>query len=101
MKSQKKVTRPCPRLTANILSRLFYGWLFPLFRLGHQRSLQLTDIFRTPPQDDPVKTSLVLSREWKRQLKSRAQSASIVMAIIKAYGVRYILTSQLLFVAVS
>ena len=102
MKLFKQVTKDNPTLQSNIVSRLFYAWMFPLFKLGFRRSLQLSDLFRPPPSDDPVKVTYELSREWHKQMdKPDKSKVSLTAAIFNAFGLRYLLACQLLVIAVS
>lgn len=44
-----------PRATANPVSRLFFWWVFPLFRVGGKRELDIDDLYNVLEEDESGK----------------------------------------------
>ncbi|OXU16308.1 hypothetical protein TSAR_005794, partial [Trichomalopsis sarcophagae] len=93
MNSARKVcSNPNPKLYANLLSRLLFSWLYPLFKQGKYHELEAKDLYNVLPEDlsgslgDRLEScwtrELAESREGKRKPKFRK-------AIVKYLGWSY------------
>jgi ATP-binding cassette subfamily C (CFTR/MRP) protein 4 len=96
-----QITEVCPYDSASLLSRITYLWVFGLFNLGYKKSLVITDLFSHPKEDDPWKASLDLEYQWNRQLnlvkEGKQKKPSLLTAIIRAFGWKYLIACQGLF----
>ncbi|KAG0152553.1 hypothetical protein CROQUDRAFT_55936 [Cronartium quercuum f. sp. fusiforme G11] len=78
----------CPIVYANIFSRLTFGWITPLMRLGKKQVLTEADLWRLPRADHAEALSDRLRKYWLAQLAS--PKPSLIIAVVRAYGVPYL-----------
>ncbi|KAK4053428.1 hypothetical protein OIV83_001593 [Microbotryomycetes sp. JL201] len=68
----------CPRLRANIFSRLTFSWLTPMMKTGYHKFLTEEDLWALPPDDTAHALGDRLSKAWeKRKDAARSKNASI------------------------
>ncbi|XP_077987383.1 ATP-binding cassette sub-family C member 4-like [Glandiceps talaboti] len=93
MEKFKTESQKNPGATANRLSWLVFWWLNPLFKYGYTRSLGVEDMYETLPEDSAEKLSNALEREWKKEVneKKRGNNASLAKAIVRTFGVKFML----------
>ncbi|XP_070538062.1 ATP-binding cassette sub-family C member 4-like isoform X3 [Ptychodera flava] len=89
----KKEAQKNPIQTANIISKLFYWWLNPLFKHGYSRALEVKDMYKTLPEDSAEKLSDDLERQWNKELRKHHEGgkASLAKAIGRTFGFQYAL----------
>lgn len=46
MDTTQQKFRPNPRDSNNILSKLFFTWTIPIFKMGYKKVLQMEDMYR-------------------------------------------------------
>ncbi|MEQ2186827.1 Multidrug resistance-associated protein 4, partial [Goodea atripinnis] len=51
MEPLEKEKEDNPSATANLLSKIFFCWLNPLFRAGYKRRLEEDDMYKVLPED--------------------------------------------------
>lgn len=51
METIQRKLQPNPRENSNILSKLFYIWLLPLFRKGYTKPLEMDDMYQPLDSD--------------------------------------------------
>lgn len=78
----------CPIVYANIFSRLTFGWITPLMRLGKRQFLTEADLWRLPRSDQAEVLGQRLSNHWHTQLESG--KPSLFIAAARAYGLPYL-----------
>ncbi|KAF7327458.1 ABC protein [Mycena kentingensis (nom. inval.)] len=59
-----------PMSDASLLSRLTYSWITPLLRLGYQRTLQATDLWRVAPEHEAGYVAEKLDAAWERRVQA-------------------------------
>uniref|UniRef100_A0A1A7XAW0 Multidrug resistance-associated protein 4 n=2 Tax=Nothobranchiidae TaxID=405002 RepID=A0A1A7XAW0_9TELE len=98
----EKVSRDAktnPAATANLLSRVFFWWLNPLFRTGYKRRLEEDDMFEVLTEDKSEYVGQDLQRYWDREVHNAAKEMRapglgkvIIRCYWKSYGVLGIFT---------
>lgn len=81
----------CPILDANIFSRLTFGWITPLMRVGKRQCLTENDLWRLPRADQADSLSEQLATRWQAQLKT--SKPSLIIAVARAYGLPYLVAA--------
>ncbi|KAF8747849.1 ABC transporter transmembrane region [Rhizoctonia solani] len=76
-----------PYERANIYSRLTFGWMTPLMKLGYSRFISEKDMSALSPTDTAHSLSNRLQQQWSKQLESK--SPSLWGALARAYGGQY------------
>ncbi|GAB1525242.1 hypothetical protein RhiTH_008400 [Rhizoctonia solani] len=76
-----------PYERANIYSRLTFGWMTPLMKLGYSRFISEKDMSALSPTDTAHSLSDRLQQQWSKQLESK--SPSLWGALARAYGGQY------------
>ncbi|CAK9794749.1 ATP-binding cassette sub-family C member 4 [Anthophora plagiata] len=74
MDASKKYDNPNPKLSANLLSKLIFWWLKPLFSYGRTHDLEVKDIYNVMPKDVSQHLGDKLERNWIRELKSAEEA---------------------------
>ncbi|KAK3795777.1 hypothetical protein RRG08_031858 [Elysia crispata] len=84
---------PNPTITANILSKMLYWWLNPLFKKGYKGWLEESDMYNVCPSDSSKTTGEKLKRAWNKELERQklGKQASFLRALLRAFGVEYML----------
>uniref|UniRef100_T1JTT6 Uncharacterized protein n=1 Tax=Tetranychus urticae TaxID=32264 RepID=T1JTT6_TETUR len=84
--------KPLPHDEANILSRIFILWIYPLFKTGFKKKdLDFQDIYQVSVYDHSDQLRDTLKREWLKELKKN--KPSLAKAILRAFGPQYIISS--------
>ncbi|XP_039649300.1 multidrug resistance-associated protein 4-like isoform X2 [Perca fluviatilis] len=81
-----------PAATASILSKIFFWWLNPLFRIGRKRKLDEDDMYEVLTEDRSDKLGQDLQRCWDHQLQmatKELRTPSLANGIIKCYWKPY------------
>ncbi|KAG8721625.1 hypothetical protein FRC09_007599 [Ceratobasidium sp. 395] len=78
---------------ANVYSRLTFGWMTPLMKLGYKRYITEKDVTALPPGDMARTLSDKLQYYWSRQLRS--SKPSLWSALFRAYGGPYVVATML------
>ncbi|KAG9121358.1 hypothetical protein FRC07_002714, partial [Ceratobasidium sp. 392] len=76
-----------PYERANVYSRLTFGWMTPLMKLGYARYITERDLSGLSPSDTAHALSETLSSHWNQQLRSK--NPSLWGAMLRAYGGPY------------
>jgi len=71
---------PSPLDQANLLSRLTYVWLSPLFKVGAIRALQDNDIFHLPKTHNSKYLHAALRYSWEKEKHVHGTDASLMRA---------------------
>ncbi|EUC56004.1 multidrug resistance-associated ABC transporter, partial [Rhizoctonia solani AG-3 Rhs1AP] len=79
--------RELPYERANVYSRLTFGWMTPLMKLGYSRFISEKDMSALSPSDTARSLSGELQKHWSRQLDSK--NPSLWGALARAYGGQY------------
>ncbi|CAG9831240.1 unnamed protein product [Diabrotica balteata] len=104
MDSTKKHDNPSPQISANILSRIFFCWILPIFKTGSKKKLQPSDIYNTLNSDKCEATINTLQRHWENELMlykaGKKDKPSLKVALFKTYAFSYSLEGLLVFLQV-
>ncbi|KAG9086906.1 hypothetical protein FS749_003298, partial [Ceratobasidium sp. UAMH 11750] len=76
-----------PYERANVYSRLTFGWMTPLMKLGYSRYITERDMSALSPGDTAHALSETLSSHWNQQLRSK--NPSLWGALLRSYGRPY------------
>ncbi|CAE6470998.1 unnamed protein product [Rhizoctonia solani] len=79
--------RELPYERANVYSRLTFGWMTPLMKLGYSRFISEKDMSALSPSDTAHSLSDELQKHWSRQVESK--NPSLWGALARAYGGQY------------
>lgn len=89
----------CPVEFANIFSRLTFGWMTPLMRLGHHKPLGEDDLWSLPREDQADAVGATMTAKWEAQkAKKGKKGPSLARALVQAFGGPYMLAMGLKFV---
>ncbi|XP_046746888.1 ATP-binding cassette sub-family C member 4-like [Diprion similis] len=114
MDRREKKSLRNPKETSNILSRLFFGWMVPIFWKGTKRDLEVTDLYDPLKSDESESLGDRLEKEWKKELtkveleeqlarkkdpnKAVKRRPSLFWAIARVFWVPYMLQGLLFFI---
>jgi len=82
-----------PLIYANVFSRLTFGWMTPMMKLGKQQYLTEDDLWMLPRADQADALTNRLHQTWRRQLARAPSNPSLIRAIAQAYGGPYLLAA--------
>ncbi|MEQ2273001.1 Multidrug resistance-associated protein 4 [Xenotaenia resolanae] len=99
MENVRKDVKENPVATANILSKIFFCWLNPLFRIGYKRRLEEEDMYELLQEDRSEVLGQELQRYWDREVQKGTKEMRtpgltkvIIQCYWKSYGVLGIFT---------
>uniref|UniRef100_A0A1X7UA79 Uncharacterized protein n=1 Tax=Amphimedon queenslandica TaxID=400682 RepID=A0A1X7UA79_AMPQE len=82
MNSTRLAANPRERLKFNVLARIFFCWVDPLFWLGCRRSLEVSDLYERPSEADSNELLAKFNKYWKLELKRKKYGGSPRMLLI-------------------
>ncbi|KAA1102966.1 hypothetical protein PGT21_001747 [Puccinia graminis f. sp. tritici] len=82
-----------PLIYANVFSRLTFGWMTPMMKLGKSQYLTEDDLWMLPREDQTDALTNRLHQTWRRQISRASSSPSLIRAIAQAYGGPYLLAA--------
>uniref|UniRef100_A0A3Q2X5M2 Multidrug resistance-associated protein 4 n=1 Tax=Haplochromis burtoni TaxID=8153 RepID=A0A3Q2X5M2_HAPBU len=102
MEPLRKEAKDNPSASANLLSKIFFCWLNPLFRIGHRRKLQEDDMYKVLPEDASDRLGEELQRwYWNQEIQQAAndlRSPKLTKALIECYWKSYLLIGSYIFI---
>ncbi|XP_041940167.1 ATP-binding cassette sub-family C member 4-like isoform X1 [Alosa sapidissima] len=81
-----------PSATANLLSKIFFCWLNPLFRVGYTRRLEEHDMYNVLPEDGSEWLGEELQKLWDKEVRQAAKdfrSPKLGKVLIQCYWRAY------------
>ncbi|XP_059617015.1 multidrug resistance-associated protein 1 isoform X2 [Phlebotomus argentipes] len=120
-----KDEKPCPELSASFLSRMFFAWFDPLAWRGFRKPLENSDLWNMKPEDSAREVMPLFAKYWNKTLAKVAEknaptppkatfskdsasvnftkpkakkNASILPAIVKAFGPTFLFGAMLKFI---
>ncbi|XP_014900369.1 multidrug resistance-associated protein 4 isoform X4 [Poecilia latipinna] len=90
-----------PSATANLLSKIFFCWLNPLFRVGYKRRLEEDDMYRVLPEDASQRLGEELQRFWNQEVEQAIKDLRpprLARALIHCYWKPYSLIGMYIFI---
>ncbi|GJQ86164.1 hypothetical protein Trydic_g13443 [Trypoxylus dichotomus] len=94
MDSAIEVTQQNPRRTANIFSKLMFGWMGSTFYTGTKRAINVKDLFKITESDDSEFLGDRLEDNWNTELenaKKNGREPSLLRAVAATFFWRYML----------
>ncbi|XP_067459760.1 ATP-binding cassette sub-family C member 4-like isoform X2 [Thunnus thynnus] len=101
MEPLRKETKDNPSATANLLSKIFFCWLNPLFRIGYKRKLQEDDMYKVLPEDASDSLGEELQWYWNREVQLAAKDLrqpKLTKVLIQCYWRSYLLIGIYIFI---
>uniref|UniRef100_A0A3B4FVI5 ATP binding cassette subfamily C member 4 n=1 Tax=Pundamilia nyererei TaxID=303518 RepID=A0A3B4FVI5_9CICH len=102
MEPPRKEAKDNPSASANLLSKIFFCWLNPLFRIGHRRKLQEDDMYKVLPEDASDRLGEELQRSyWNQEIQQAANDLrppKLTKALIECYWKSYLLIGSYIFI---
>ncbi|XP_061696778.1 ATP-binding cassette subfamily C member 4-like [Syngnathoides biaculeatus] len=101
MEALRKDARDNPSSKANLLSKLFFCWLNPLFKIGYKRRLEEDDMYKILPEDASDRLGEELLWYWNQEVKLAAQDLrqpKLTSALVKCYRRSYARMGTYIFV---
>ncbi|XP_054915033.1 multidrug resistance-associated protein 4 isoform X1 [Poeciliopsis prolifica] len=92
MEKVRKDGKKNPAATANILSKIFFWWLNPLFRIGYKRRLEEEDMYEVLHEDRSEVLGKELQRYWDQEVQKAAKemrTPGLTKVIIQCYWKSY------------
>ncbi|KAG9335558.1 hypothetical protein JZ751_004461 [Albula glossodonta] len=92
MEPLKKDAKVNPSATANLLSKVFFWWLNPLFSIGYRRRLEEDDMYQVLPEDRSERLGEQLQAYWDREVAQAAKelrTPKLTKALIKCFWKPY------------
>ncbi|XP_050294676.1 ATP-binding cassette subfamily C member 4-like [Anthonomus grandis grandis] len=103
MDSTKKYDNPSPEESANGLSKLFYCWVLPFFKVGYNNDLHIKDIYNTTKPDLSGPLGDALERNWNAEVlnsQKTKKKPSLQRAIFKTFAKIYMFYGFIIFLNV-
>ncbi|KAM9344115.1 LOW QUALITY PROTEIN: ATP-binding cassette sub-family C member 4-like [Pholidichthys leucotaenia] len=72
MKPLRKEPKDNPSVSANLVSKIFFCWLNPLFKIGYERKLEEDDMYKVLPEDASDRLGEELQWCWNQELQQAA-----------------------------
>ena len=57
---------PCPHANANLISRIFFGFITPLILRGYKKPIELEDLYEVPDRAQPEDLTRRFEESWAR-----------------------------------
>ncbi|KAK1876491.1 Multidrug resistance-associated protein 4, partial [Dissostichus eleginoides] len=92
MEKDSKETKTNPEATAGLVSKIFFWWLNPLFRIGNKRKLEEEDMYDVLTEDRSKNLGQDLQRYWDVEIQKATKELrppSLTKCIIKCYWKPY------------
>ncbi|KAJ8350063.1 hypothetical protein SKAU_G00251930, partial [Synaphobranchus kaupii] len=92
MEPLRKNAKVNPAATANLLSKVFFCWLNPLFSIGYKQKLAEDDMYKVLPEDGSERLGEDLQRYWDQEVQQAAEdlrTPKLTKALIKCYWKPY------------
>ncbi|KAK5861056.1 hypothetical protein PBY51_022480 [Eleginops maclovinus] len=101
MEQVRKEEKDNPLASANLLSKIFFWWLNPLFRIGHKRKLEEDDMYNVLPEDESERLGEELQGYWNREVQQAAKDhrpPRLEKVLVQCYWRSYALIGIYIFI---
>ncbi|KAM8856472.1 ATP-binding cassette sub-family C member 4-like isoform 2-T2 [Spinachia spinachia] len=101
MEPLRKEARDNPLASANLLSKIFFCWLNPLFRIGYQRKLEEEDMYKVLAEDASHRLGEELQCYWNREVQQAAKGLHpprLSKVLVQCYWRPYALIGIYIFI---
>uniref|UniRef100_A0A669CSM2 Multidrug resistance-associated protein 4 n=1 Tax=Oreochromis niloticus TaxID=8128 RepID=A0A669CSM2_ORENI len=100
MEPLRKEAKDNPSASANLLSKIFFCWLNPLFRIGYRRKLQEDDMYKVLPEDASDRLGEEYWNQEIQQAANELRPPKLTKALIQCYWKSYLLIGSYIFIEV-
>ncbi|XP_074648822.1 multidrug resistance-associated protein 1-like isoform X2 [Tubulanus polymorphus] len=73
--TDRKITKPCPELTASFLSKITFTWITGLMIKGYRKSLMFADLWALRPSDQTKNIYRRFEQDWNREKQKYSKVA--------------------------
>ncbi|KAI9249020.1 multi drug resistance-associated protein MRP [Sporodiniella umbellata] len=80
-----------PEEMSNIFSRLTFGWMTPMMRLGYQKPLTMDDLWNLPSNDQSAAVSAEFQKNWEKEMQR--PSPSLFKVLFKTLAGPFVLAA--------
>uniref|UniRef100_A0A4W6FXP0 Multidrug resistance-associated protein 4 n=1 Tax=Lates calcarifer TaxID=8187 RepID=A0A4W6FXP0_LATCA len=101
MEPLRKEARDNPSASANLLSKIFFCWLNPLFRIGYKRKLEEDDMYKVLPEDASNRLGEELQWYWNQEVQQAAKEMrppKLTTVLVHCYWRSYSLIGIYIFI---
>uniref|UniRef100_A0A671UTH0 ATP binding cassette subfamily C member 4 (PEL blood group) n=1 Tax=Sparus aurata TaxID=8175 RepID=A0A671UTH0_SPAAU len=101
MEHVRKEAKDNPSASANLLSKIFFCWLNPLFRIGYKRKLEEDDMYNVLPEDASDRLGEELQWYWDREVQQAAKDLrppKLTKALVQCYWKSYLFIGTYIFI---
>ncbi|KAG7502089.1 multidrug resistance-associated protein 4 isoform X1 [Solea senegalensis] len=100
MEPLRKQAKDNPSTSANLLSKIFFCWLNPLFSIGYKRKLEEDDMYKVLPEDASKGLGEELQRYWNHEVQQAAKEMrppKLSKVVVKCFWRSYSLIGIYIF----
>lgn len=88
--SEKSEIVKCPEELAGLYSRLFFGWMTPIMRLGSKQPIHQADLWKLNHNDEAQTLyEERFVREWAVETQKPPEQRSLTRALFRSYRLRF------------
>uniref|UniRef100_A0A8D3CW28 Multidrug resistance-associated protein 4 n=1 Tax=Scophthalmus maximus TaxID=52904 RepID=A0A8D3CW28_SCOMX len=101
MAPMRKEAKDNPSASANLLSKIFFCWLNPLFRTGYKKKLEEDDMYEVLPEDASDRLGEELQWYWDQEVRQAAKGMrppKLTKVLVQCYWKSYSLIGIYIFV---
>ncbi|XP_035030028.2 ATP-binding cassette sub-family C member 4 isoform X1 [Hippoglossus stenolepis] len=101
MEPPPKEAKDNPSASANLLSKIFFCWLNPLFRIGYKKKLEEDDMYKVLPEDASHRLGEELQGYWNREVQQAAKEMrppKLSKVLVRCYWKSYSLIGIFIFI---
>ncbi|TKS67158.1 Multidrug resistance-associated protein 4 [Collichthys lucidus] len=101
MEVVRKEAKDNPSASANLLSKIFFCWLNPLFRIGYKRKLEEDDMYKVLPEDASDRLGEELQWYWDREVQQAAKelrTPKLTKVLVQCYWKSYLQIGVYIFI---
>ncbi|TMS06141.1 Multidrug resistance-associated protein 4 [Larimichthys crocea] len=101
MEVVRKKAKDNPSASANLLSKIFFCWLNPLFRIGYKRKLEEDDMYKVLPEDASDRLGEELQWYWDREVQQAAKelrTPKLTRVLVQCYWKSYLQIGVYIFI---
>ncbi|XP_020490124.2 ATP-binding cassette sub-family C member 4-like isoform X2 [Labrus bergylta] len=101
METLRREGKDNPLASANLLSKIFFCWLNPLFKVGYKKKLDEDDMYKVLPEDASERLGNELQWYWNAEVQQAAKDLrppSLTKALVTCYWRSYSLIGIYIFI---
>ncbi|XP_069558741.1 ATP-binding cassette sub-family C member 4-like [Brachyistius frenatus] len=101
MEPLRKEGKDNPSASANLLSKIFFCWLNPLFKVGYKKKLEEDDMYKVLPEDASDRLGEELQWYWNKEVQQAAKDLrppKLSKALVQCYWKSYLFIGIYIFI---